>query len=182
MRMSAFAPARKSMTPWSCRPRSMFQSTTRTEVGGQATQRNGAKLPVTISCIATFAPVAHGSSKRLHLGNTVRHCRGSCWNKCQVGIKSDHPNQICTHRPRNQEPVHDVEESKKQEHIRQKAAPDDELSVSSEKQERIRTPAFSLFLPRSQVLLRTPTGQMMTLHSGRENTGNGAKHQETTPD
>ena len=39
------------MIPCRRKPRSMFQSTTRIEWGGEITQRKGAKLPVMISCM-----------------------------------------------------------------------------------------------------------------------------------
>src|SRR4051794_37703796 len=41
----------------------MFQSTMRRDLGGQSTNLNGAKLPETISCIATL-PCSHQSELR----------------------------------------------------------------------------------------------------------------------
>jgi hypothetical protein len=43
----------------------MFQSTTRIELGGEITQRKGAKLPVMISCMGTVtAPQLQGVEEK----------------------------------------------------------------------------------------------------------------------
>src|SRR5882672_11657868 len=50
--MSAFSPARNSITLRSFEPRSMFQLTTLTESGEKRFQRGTEKLPLSISCMA----------------------------------------------------------------------------------------------------------------------------------
>src|SRR5215510_6463863 len=47
----------------------------------------------------------------------------------KIRVKCNHPNEVCSKRRPNQEPVHDAENSKEQDEIGQEAAPDDELCV-----------------------------------------------------
>src|SRR6266700_2829640 len=53
--MSALAPVRNSITRSRCKPRLIFQLTTRTEFGGKITQLGVAKVPVSICSSALMA-------------------------------------------------------------------------------------------------------------------------------
>jgi hypothetical protein len=85
-----------------------------------------------------------------------------------VRIKSYEPHDVGAHRRENESHLDDVEKSEKQERIRQEAAPDDELSVSANVQERVSPATGCLRLPNCQKLLWTPGGQAIPLKSGNE--------------
>ena len=115
------------------------------------------------------------------LNGRARESRDSARRKRKAGIKSNHPNHIRTYCRRNQEPVHDVEKSKKQKDVRQEATPDDELSMPPQVQERVRTAIVSFVVPYFQILFWMRAGQLMTLQSGREKTRDRTKNEDTTP-
>ena len=79
---------------------------------------------------------AHAGSALTERAGPLQHSR-SKRSESKIGIKSDDPNDVRTHRRANQEPVHDAEKGKKQNDVRQEAAPDDEFRVPPEIQERI---------------------------------------------
>src|SRR6266705_623267 len=64
--------------------------------------------------------------------------------KSERGVQRDRPNQICSNYAQN------IKERKDEQGIREKTAPDDELRMSAEIQERIRRPALRVALPDFQ--------------------------------
>jgi len=121
------------------------------------------------------------SAFRLDLHKWARYRRSPRVSESEVGVKSDDPNHVRTHRSANQEPVHDAENGKKQNDVRQEAAPDDEFRMPPEIQERIRTPSIRFLVPLLQILFRLPVSHLMTLDARHEKTHNRAEKQETPP-
>src|SRR6476661_4804250 len=119
------------------------------------------------------------SGERLNNG-ALQRCRPGR-SESKIRIKSDDPNDVRTHRRANQEPVHDTEKGKKQNDVRQEAAPDDEFRMPPEIQERIRTPAIRSLMPLQQIPFRPLAGQLVTLDPCHESAGNHAEKQQTTP-
>ena len=87
-------------------------------------------------------------------------------------VKGYSPDHIGAQRGENESHVHDVEKGEKQESIRQKAAPDYELSMSADVQQRVRSSTGRLRLPDPQQLFRASSGQPMPLKSRNEDTYN----------
>src|SRR5258707_1199099 len=161
-----------------CSPRLIFQFTTRMESGGMRTNRDGEKLPVSISCIEIAAchtfqcthldgleprnrwPITRGSKQTcgvftrwfciLREIRAVVHHLALGPGKSEGGVQRDRPNQICSNHAQSARHAHEIKERKDEQGIREKTAPDDELRMSGEKQERIRRPALSVALPDFQ--------------------------------
>src|SRR5580693_7807244 len=140
-----------------------------------------------MSCISisTLLPLRRAADTHSEFALTER---GGASQRCRPGrseshirIKSDDPNDVRTHCRANQEPVHDAEKGKKQDHIGQEAAPDYEFRVPPEIQERIRAPTVRFPVPLQQIPFRLPAGQLMTLEARREKTHHRAEKQETSP-
>jgi len=108
--------------------------------GWPSTHLNGAKLPVTISCIAT------------QLNWQARESRDSARCKRKAGIKSNHPNHIRTYCRPNQEQFNDVEKKQKQKDVSKEATPDDELSMPAPGTRKVRTAIVSFVVPYFQIL------------------------------
>src|SRR6266481_7083445 len=70
--------------------------------------------------------------------------------KSESGVQRDRPNQICSNHAQNERYAHEIKERKDEQCIREKTAPDDELRMSAEIQERIRRPALRVALPDFQ--------------------------------
>src|SRR5271157_4851280 len=118
IRRSALASARNSITPFNRSPRSMFQSTTRIESGGQRVHVQGAKLPVSIASLEVTSIVSlelephsllppHVEDTRdlllariFCLRGTDRVCRWRCrgYSECTIRVKGYEPDHIRTYR------------------------------------------------------------------------------------
>jgi hypothetical protein len=72
------------------------------------------------------------SAFRPDLHKWARHRRSPRVSESEVGVKSDNPNDVRARARADQKPVHDVEKSKEQDEVGQKAAPDNELRVAAE--------------------------------------------------
>ena len=78
-------------------------------------------------------------------------------------VKGYEPDHVGAQRCENEDHLRNVEESEKQQRIRHEAAPDDELSVPAEIQERVRTLAGCFPLPDCQELVGTSSSEPMAL-------------------
>src|ERR1700688_2192473 len=67
--------------------------------------------------------------------------------KSERGVQRDRPNQICSNHAQYERHAHEIKERKDEQGIRKKTAPDDELRMSAEIQERIRRSALRVALP-----------------------------------
>ena len=118
--MSAFAPARNSVTPCNCWPLSMFQSTIRSDFGGRNDPPVWRKVTgndVVHFHIYTVAVTVSGGHAFARFALTERagalqRCRPGR-SESKVRIKSDDPNDVRTHCRANQEPVHDAAKEQK---------------------------------------------------------------------
>src|SRR5580700_5561649 len=70
--------------------------------------------------------------------------------KSERGVQRDRPNQVCSNHAQNERHAHEIKERKHEQGIREKTAPDDELRMSAEIQERIRRPTLRVALPDFQ--------------------------------
>ena len=95
--------------------------------------------------------------------------------KSSVRVKGYEPDHIGAQRGENEGHVHYVEQSEKQKSVRQKAAPDDELSMSAEVQERVRSSIEGLRLPNLQQLFGASRRQPTALKSCHNKTDDRAK-------
>jgi hypothetical protein len=95
--------------------------------------------------------------------------------KRAVRVKGYEPDHIRTQRGENEGDVHYVEKSEKQKSVRQKAAPDDELSMSAEIQKRVRSLTSRPRLPNLQQLFGASRRQTMALKSCHNKTDDRPK-------
>src|SRR5208283_3295031 len=119
IRRSALAAARNSITPPNCSPRSMFQSTTRMELGGQSVRLHGAKSPVSIACLEVTSIVPLDLEPHLalppldedtrdclrgtqvfSLGGTQRVCCWRCRGRSEraIRVKGYEPDHVRAYR------------------------------------------------------------------------------------
>jgi len=90
--------------------------------------------------------------------------------KCAVRVKGYEPDHIRSQRGENEGDVDYVEKSKKHKSVRQKTAPDNELSMSTEVQEWVRASRSCPRLPNSQQLFGASRRQPMALKSCHKKT------------
>ena len=160
------------------RPRLIFQFTTRMESGGMRINRGGEnylfRSPASRSQLATRSLRGHLNALqprnkwrhrlriKANLG-CIRGClrilRGRCAifhhptfgpGKSERGVQRDGPDQICSDHGQNERHVHEIKKRKEQQGIREKTAPDNELRMSAEIQERIRRSALRVAVPDFQ--------------------------------
>ena len=113
------------------------------------------------------------AKKESQLGGNRRVC--STDGKNTMRVKGYEPDHVGAQRGENESDVHYVEKSEKQKGVRQKAAPDDELSMSTEVQERVRVSRGCPRLPNLQQLFGASRRQPMALKSCHNKTDDRPK-------
>src|SRR6516162_3954120 len=122
----------------------------------------------------------------------VRHSvlfrRHWCYHRSPSGsgenvrrVQCDGPDHIGPDHAQHEGDIHKVKERKAEQGVGKKAATHDELQVSRRIHEGIGRPALGVVLPDAQKLLRTSSGEALSLPSNSEEASHRTQEQKTAP-